>query len=307
MNKSLFMEELSRKWSFCRLSEFFQCLDPASGISHRFKCKLLKESGLKDELSQKQKLTPSGTATAATATGSDASNKDIPGNGATPAFAGVEVPDQTGFETEMQDTAASISPALVDELASKGFSGSSSDTSMDIVMTDSTPRTQTSGSTVTVLSLAAGSSSSQPTPSSLKENQVQHGDSSMAMHPLDTTMETMGVACGTSSSSPVSAPVPLVLLQQEHANASSGTPHPLQTFGHGQYKDDIQSGLHNRGFRNAEGNHQHSRAQTVEAIMSKAPTSPSAGPSGLTLSPASSIGSSISSPMPWQHQPQCQT
>ncbi|KAG0338227.1 hypothetical protein BG004_007303 [Podila humilis] len=50
MNKSLFMEELSRKWSFCRLSEFFQCMDPNSGISHRFKCTLLKEQALKEEI-----------------------------------------------------------------------------------------------------------------------------------------------------------------------------------------------------------------------------------------------------------------
>ncbi|KAF9202603.1 hypothetical protein BGZ49_007258 [Haplosporangium sp. Z 27] len=57
MNKSLFMEELSKKWSFCRLSEFFQHMDPASGISHRFKCKLLKESALKEEKSQKQSAT----------------------------------------------------------------------------------------------------------------------------------------------------------------------------------------------------------------------------------------------------------
>ncbi|KAF8980651.1 hypothetical protein BGZ46_003922, partial [Entomortierella lignicola] len=54
---SLFMEELSKKWSFCRLSEFFQHMDPASGISHRFKCKLLKESALKEEKSQKQSAT----------------------------------------------------------------------------------------------------------------------------------------------------------------------------------------------------------------------------------------------------------
>ncbi|KAF9583456.1 hypothetical protein BGW38_009428, partial [Lunasporangiospora selenospora] len=55
MNKTLFMEELSRKWSFCRLSEFFQCLDPSSGISHRFKCTLLKESALKEEATLKSK------------------------------------------------------------------------------------------------------------------------------------------------------------------------------------------------------------------------------------------------------------
>ncbi|KAG0220605.1 hypothetical protein BGX31_010809 [Mortierella sp. GBA43] len=55
MNKLVFMEELSRKWSFCRLSEFFQCMDPASGISHRFKCKLLKENALKEERNQKPK------------------------------------------------------------------------------------------------------------------------------------------------------------------------------------------------------------------------------------------------------------
>ncbi|KAF9131010.1 hypothetical protein BGW39_002372 [Mortierella sp. 14UC] len=308
MNKPLFMEELSRNWSFCRLSEFFQCLDPASGISHRFKCKLLKESGLKDELSQKQKSTASAAAVAATATGNGATSKDAPGMGAASVLAGQEeASGRTGSETEMQDTNASISVALVDEPLSEGSTGNASDNAMDIVMTDSTATSSASGSpSVVALSSVAGSSSSQPAPSSLKEHQVQQGDSSMAMHPLDTTMETVAVTCGTSSSSSsrspsVSAPIPLVLLQQEQANASSGTFHLLQTFGHGQYKDGVQSGLHNRGFRNADGNHQHSRAQTVEAIMSKAPTTQSSGPSGLTLSPTSSTiscGSSVSSPMP---------
>ncbi|KAF9418616.1 hypothetical protein BGZ76_004364, partial [Entomortierella beljakovae] len=35
MNKTLFMEELSRKWSFCRLSEFFQFMDPSSESDKR--------------------------------------------------------------------------------------------------------------------------------------------------------------------------------------------------------------------------------------------------------------------------------
>ncbi|KAF9900135.1 hypothetical protein EC991_007835 [Linnemannia zychae] len=301
------MEELSRKWSFCRLSEFFQCLDPASGISHRFKCKLLKESGLKDELSQKQKLTASAAATTVTATGTGTSSEDALGKVATSALVGQDrASGRPESETEMQDTSASISVALVDGPLSEGSTGNPSDSSMDIVMADSTPEASSQGSSSVVpLSLAAGSPS-QTTPSTLKENQAQQGNTSMAMHPLDATMETVAVTCGTSSSSSsrspsVSAPIPLVLLQQEQANASSGTFHPLQSFGHGQYKDDVQPGLHSRGFRNADGNHQHSRAQTVEAIMSKASTTSSAGPSGLTLSPSSSTlscGSSLSSPMP---------
>ncbi|KAK3808253.1 MAG: hypothetical protein J3R72DRAFT_87790 [Linnemannia gamsii] len=317
MNKSLFMEELSRKWSFCRLSEFFQCLDPASGISHRFKCKLLKESGLKDELSQKQKLTAGAAAAASTATGTGATDKGVPEMGATSALEGQEEsPAPTGSETEMQDTSASISVALTDNLLSEGAADSTSYSAMDIVMTDSTASTSgaatasssASGpSSMVALSSAASSSSSQPTPSSLKGNQVQQRDSSMVMHPLDTTMETVTMTCDTSSSSlssrspSMSSPIPRVLLQQEQTNASSGTFHPLQTFGHGQYKDDVHPGIHNRGFRNAEGNHQHSRAQTVEAIMSKTITTSSSGPSGLTLSPTSSTlscGSSVSSPMP---------
>ncbi|KAG0255294.1 hypothetical protein BGZ95_005798, partial [Linnemannia exigua] len=308
MNKSLFMEELSRKWSFCRLSEFFQCLDPASGISHRFKCKLLKESGLKDELSQKQKLTAgAATAAASAAIGTGSNDKSVPEMSVTAALAGhEESPAPTGSETEMQDTSASMSVALTDTSLSEGATEGTSDSAMDIVMTDSSASTSStttaslsvSGpSSMVALSSAAGSSS-QSTQAILKGDQVQQRDS---LHPLDTTMETVTKSCDTSSSSSLRSPsmsatIPRVLLQQEQTNASSGTFHPLQTFGHGQYKDDVHSGLHSRGFRNAEGNHQHSRAQTVEAIMSKTMTTSSSGPSGLTLSPTSSTlscGSSV--------------
>ncbi|KAF9298368.1 hypothetical protein BGZ88_007021 [Linnemannia elongata] len=308
MNKSLFMEELSRKWSFCRLSEFFQCLDPASGISHRFKCKLLKESGLKDELSQKQKL--SAVAAGTTATGTGITGKDTPDDVAAATPSGQEA--RTGLEADSKATAASISVALMNETASEGSTPGVADSAMDIVMTDSTTSITTmttpsaSGPSVVALSSAAGSSSSQPAPSTLKDSHVQPGNATM--HPLDTPMETVAVTCVTSSSSStrspsVSAPIPLVLLQQEQTN-TSGAYRPLQSFGHGQqqqHKDDMRSGLNSRGFRNADGNHQHSRAQTVEAIMSKAPATSTAGPSGLTLSPTSSplsSNSTVPSPMP---------
>ncbi|KAF9537919.1 hypothetical protein EC957_007511 [Mortierella hygrophila] len=310
MNKSLFMEEMSRKWSFCRLSEFFQCLDPASGISHRFKCKLLKESGLKDELSQKQKL--SAGATGATATGTGITGKDATEDvvAATP----LDQEARAGLDVDSKVVSASIPAAPMDETPSEGSTTVATDSAMDIVMTDSTaPSTTTTTpsalrpSSVVALSSAVGSSSSQPTPSILKDSHAQPGNATM--HPLDTPMETVAVTCGTSSSSSsrppsVSAPIPLVLLQQEQTNASSSAYRPLQSFGHGQqqqHKDDIRSGLNSRGFRNADGNHQHSRAQTVEAIMSKTPATSTAGPSGLTLSPTSSTLSSnsvVSSPMP---------
>ncbi|KAG0278024.1 hypothetical protein BGZ96_002574 [Linnemannia gamsii] len=310
MNKSLFMEELSRKWSFCRLSEFFQCLDPASGINHRFKCKLLKESGLKDELSQRQKMS-AGTSSAA-ATGIGAAGKDTPEDAPLPSSSSQET---RGLESDAKDSAASISVALMDESPSGGSTAIVTDGCMDIVMTDSTASSRTpittssSGPTsVVVLSSAAGPSS-QPTSSTLKDSHIQQGNALMTMHPLDTPMETVAVTCSTSSSSPsrspsVSAPIPLVLLQQEQVNASVTAYRPLQTFCHGQqqHKDDMRSGASNsRGFRNADGNHQHSRAQTVEAIMSKTPSTSSAGPSGLTLSSASSTlscNSTVSSPMP---------
>ncbi|KAG0290240.1 hypothetical protein BGZ97_006221, partial [Linnemannia gamsii] len=306
MNKSLFMEELSRKWSFCRLSEFFQCLDPASGISHRFKCKLLKESGLKDELSQRQKL--SAGAASATATGIGAAGKDTPEATTPSASSSQDV--RAGLESDAKDSAASISVALMDESPSGGSTASVTDSSMDIVMTDSTtsstPTTSSSSEpiSVVVLSSAARPSSSQPTPSALKDSYIQQGNAAMAMHSLDTPMETVTSSSSLSRSPPVSAPIPLVLLQQEQTNASAVARRPIQTFGHEQqqHKDDMRSGVNNgRGFRNADGNHQHSRAQTVEAIMSKTSSTLSAGPSGLTLSPASSTlscNSTMSSPMP---------
>ncbi|KAG0229112.1 hypothetical protein BGW41_003192, partial [Actinomortierella wolfii] len=49
VNKPLFMECLAKKWSFCKLSEFFQSLDAAAGISVRLKCTLLKNTALKEE------------------------------------------------------------------------------------------------------------------------------------------------------------------------------------------------------------------------------------------------------------------
>ncbi|KAF8927099.1 hypothetical protein BGZ47_002337 [Haplosporangium gracile] len=308
MNKSLFMEELSRKWSFCRLSEFFQCLDPASGISHRFKCKLLKESGLKDELRQKQKLTAG--AAGAASSGSGVAGKDAPEDVTLSTSSGQEI--RAGLEDDLKATTASISVALMNGTPSEGSTTSAPGSAMDIVMTDSTASglaPSALGSTpVVALSSTAGSSSSQPTLSTMRDSHVQQGNAAMAMHPLDTPMETVAVTCSTSSStsprSPsVSAPIPLVLLQQEQTNTSSSVYRPLQTFGHGQQqnKDNMHSGLNGRGFRNADGNHQHSRAQTVEAIMSKAPTTSSAGPSGLTLSPTSSTlscNSTMLSPMP---------
>ncbi|KAF9977558.1 hypothetical protein BGZ73_005687 [Actinomortierella ambigua] len=49
VNKPLFMECLAKKWSFCKLSEFFQSLDEAAGIGLRLKCTLLKNTALKEE------------------------------------------------------------------------------------------------------------------------------------------------------------------------------------------------------------------------------------------------------------------
>ncbi|KAF9155144.1 hypothetical protein DFQ26_009827, partial [Actinomortierella ambigua] len=49
VNKPLFMECLAKKWSFCKLSEFFQSLDETAGIGLRLKCSLLKNTALKEE------------------------------------------------------------------------------------------------------------------------------------------------------------------------------------------------------------------------------------------------------------------
>ncbi|KAF9407755.1 hypothetical protein BGZ94_002576 [Podila epigama] len=57
-------------------------------------------------------------------------------------------------------------------------------------------------------------------------------------------------------------------LQHQHSQSSMDQSHyqTSPSFTHGDYNDDMNSGL-SHGFKGSEGGHQHSRSQTVDAIM----------------------------------------
>ncbi|KAI8602198.1 hypothetical protein EDD21DRAFT_372580 [Dissophora ornata] len=274
MNKSLFMEELSRKWSFCRLSEFFQCMDPDAGIKHRFKCKLLKESALKEELSQKQHSSTS-VKNASMQQQKLNQEQNSPLEGKDPdgkLTATVDVPLSPMDQTPLEAT-------IINDRV---------DVSGDVVMTEDDPNHRHQANDGPPSTFAPSSSITRPsmTPTSLVQ-QTRDICEAISLHPFDSTVET-SVAATSARTATVSAPINLVQLQHDQAQY-----HSLQSFSHGDYNDDMNSGL-SRGCKSTDGSHQHCRAQTVEAIMSGG-----LGTTGSRLSSSSSSSSSsATSPTP---------
>ncbi|KAF9307009.1 hypothetical protein BGZ74_001130 [Mortierella antarctica] len=249
MNKSLFMEELSRKWSFCRLSEFFQCMDPHSGISHRFKCTLLKERALKEERSQKQTKSSGST------------------DGPTPPDK-VEPPSLSSRTTETDG----LRRVLDHEPPS------------DVHMDDVDP--------VETISANPGepvSSSGPPRreseslhpfdmPQSVdasiredphgREGDVSSRNSSSTSPSVIVPFSESVVVCAPegNESRPPSEDRPLrppSSASSSRQQAQTDTSYQSQVYSH-DYSDDMNSSL--RGFKGSDG-HQHSRSQTVDAIM----------------------------------------
>ncbi|KAG0199831.1 hypothetical protein BGX28_006974 [Mortierella sp. GBA30] len=291
MNKSLFMEELSRKWSFCRLSEFFQCMDPASGITHRFKCKLLKESALKEELSQRQKLE---VLSKSTSTLQHQQQHQRP-----------QEHDRRRMHAAVQEVSSTaMNPSVLQVYDAE-------DLSMDVVMAeqhpsglgiDDTDQIPTpprpllcSSSSLSAYSFSSSSSSTLSSSSSLSTSMVEEDsptrDPTM-LHPFDCPVNS---SLDSSSIPRTATPMPMQQTQQEQTQY-----HSQQLHLHSDYNDDMNSGL-SRGCKSADGNHQHCRAQTVEAIMSNAPgigshfssSSSSSSPSTFSLT-ASSASASLS-------------
>ncbi|KAF9113104.1 hypothetical protein BGX27_002214 [Mortierella sp. AM989] len=295
MNKSLFMEELSRKWSFCRLSEFFQFMDPASGINHRFKCKLLKESALKEESSQKQQSATSNrrVPTSQQPKSNEEQSKPVVSNG---REAHVRVEEST--------------MALSTDQGPLDMTRGATDKTGDIDMVESDPR-------------EAIPSSSDPFQAAATAQTARNMHGPVLSHPYENTLNTPATATNSNRTVSVSAPINAIQPQLEQNQY-----HPIQSFTHSDYNDDMNSGL-NRGFKPTEGCHQHCRSQTVEAIMSgglgitgsllntsssscsssaSSPTSTSAASASLstltlTESGMESSARPLSQPQPQQHQP----
>ncbi|KAF9290777.1 hypothetical protein BGZ68_006011, partial [Mortierella alpina] len=286
MNKSLFMEELSRKWSFCRLSEFFQCMDPASGISHRFKCKLLKESALKEELSQKQKQRQASSAKMPVPLDQEQQQQQQQQQQLL-AEQGLRI--NSGDNRTASHANAATRASVGDTLPSGASAGSepaaAEDSSMEVVMASRHfPRVDASGtgrasilshsSSVSSSSLSSHSSSTSSSSRSTGLTEETFVECDLDMHPADTSMD---ISVTTT---------PTVHLHQAHSQYR-----PQQSHSHADYNDDMNSGL-SRGCKSTDGNHQHCRAQTVEAIMLNSHGAGSAFPS--TTSPSSSSSSSFS-------------
>ncbi|KAG0019150.1 hypothetical protein BGZ81_009902 [Podila clonocystis] len=253
MNKSLFMEELSRKWSFCRLSEFFQCMDPNSGISHRFKCTLLKERALKEERSQKQTKLSGST------------------EGPTPIPDKVEPHSISSRTTETDDGARRVldheppSDVHMDDVEPVEFSS----VNLGEPVSSSRPIRRESES----LHPFDMPQSIDTTPIREDHTHGKEGDvtsrnsSSISPSFIVPLSESVVVrAPDENESRPPSEDRPL----RPSSNASSSR-HQAQTdmsyqsqvYSH-DYNDDMNSSL--RGFKGSDG-HQHSRSQTVDAIM----------------------------------------
>ncbi|KAI7824702.1 hypothetical protein BC939DRAFT_139560 [Gamsiella multidivaricata] len=268
MNKSLFMEELSRKWSFCRLSEFFQCMDPASGISHRFKCKLLKESALKEETSQKQQqsaVASKQTPKAATATQQRQRHE----------------PEQSK-QTEGRDTEGNVQVedrplSPMDHSPLEVPVNGNLDQTGDVVMIESAGNETQSNVGCSTLSRTSSSSLQ----SAVIGQEMEDTREAICLHPFDSSAEVMAP---TTANSTRTTSVP--------ASTSLNAFQLQQSYQHTDYNDDMNSGL-NRGCKGTDGSHQHCRAQTVEAIMSS-----TLGATGSHLSSSPSLLSSSSAPSP---------
>lgn len=250
MNKSLFMEELSRKWSFCRLSEFFQCMDPNSGISHRFKCTLLKERALKEE-SQKQP---------------------------TSATEGAPIPDKAGPLSSSRISDTDKSPILVLE------HDQPSDVHMDEVEETSAPEPVSSpGPTRRALhpfDMPQAITPRREDPPGREETNITRTSSISLISPVPSEV----VAEGNETLSP-SEDRPRQPSTSTRQQAQTDTYQSL-VYSH-DYNDDMNSGLRGKG---SEG-HQHSRSQTVDAIMT--PMSASSSHGSFAASAASASLSSL--------------
>ncbi|KAI1316661.1 hypothetical protein EDD11_009617 [Mortierella claussenii] len=280
MNKSLFMEELSRKWSFCRLSEFFQCMDPASGISHRFKCKLLKESALKEEMSHQQ--TGAAGKNSSAISQSD-SQKQSQQDG-----------HSCNTSKDVQTADSRTSTSMIQ--ASSNSADNARDSTDDIVMAecDEQDAIFLSTSSSSSSSVSSSSSSSSSTWSSLSIHQTAntvHADQTsrepMSLHPFDNCGDNVAVTAHDSRTASMSDTTHMVQMPHEQAQY-----HPSQPYPYGEYNDDMHSGL-NRGCKSSDAGHQHCRAQTVQAIMSGGLGV--AGPRVSSSSSSSSLSSSSSS------------
>ncbi|KAG0339149.1 hypothetical protein BG000_002736 [Podila horticola] len=253
MNKSLFMEELSRKWSFCRLSEFFQCMDPNSGISHRFKCTLLKERALKEERSQKQTKS-SGSAEGPTPT-SDKLELPLICSRATATDNGprrvldIESPSDVHMDDVEPVETSSANPG--EPVSSSGPTRRESESLHPFDMPQS-----------------IDTSPIREDHSHGRERDItSRGSSSISSSLVLPFSESVVVRApeGNESRSPSEdrPPRPSSNAPSSRQQAQTDTPYQSQVYSH-DYNDDMNSGL--RGFKGSDG-HQHSRSQTVDAIM----------------------------------------
>ncbi|KAF9343816.1 hypothetical protein BGX26_005173, partial [Mortierella sp. AD094] len=237
-------------------------MDPASGISHRFKCKLLKESALKEETTQKQQSATSSRRAATTPQQRNHEDQSKPA-------------ESNGGEERVQ-IEGNMMASSVDQRVSDANSDAT-DMNVDVDMMESDSREALSPS-------SSSSSSLQAT--FIEQAAARSMHEPVLLHPFDSTANSSSAATNTSRTVSISAPINLIQPQHEQTQY-----HPTQTFTHGDYNDDMNSGL-NRGCKSTEGCHQHCRSQTVEAIMS--------GGLGITgsllASSSSSCSSSASSP-----------
>ncbi|KAF9946758.1 hypothetical protein BGZ65_009419 [Modicella reniformis] len=286
MNKSVFMEELSRKWSFCRLSEFFQCMDPASGISHRFKCRLLKESALKEERNQRQPAAASKTAPATSKQQQQLQHQNQ----------SQQTPVRNTEEPARQSEVMPLSPmdhAVPDTTTTSDVIDDAGDVvMMESEVDEAQQRNEDSPSIATFSTSSSLSATLSPPPPSSSSplqatsiaQEIRVACDSISLHPFDNSENPMEGTDNGVRSTALSAPTNINLLQCDQASYR-----PLQPYTHADYNDDMHSGL-SRGCKNSDGSHQHCRAQTVEAIMSRSLRVD--GSNGSLLNPSSSTSSS---------------
>ncbi|KAF9334103.1 hypothetical protein BG006_002723 [Podila minutissima] len=249
MNKSLFMEELSRKWSFCRLSEFFQCMDPHSGISHRFKCTLLKERALKEERSQKHTKSSGST------------------DGPTPPDK-VEPPSLSSRTTETDGLRRVLDhePPSDVQMDDVDPAETSSANPGEPVSSSGPPRRESESLHPFDIPQAVDASIRED-PHGREGDVSSRNSSSISPSVVVPFSESVVVRTPEGNESrPPSEDRPLrppSSASSSRQQAQTDTSYQSQVYSH-DYNDDMNSSL--RGFKGSDG-HQHSRSQTVDAIM----------------------------------------
>ncbi|KAF9217366.1 hypothetical protein CPC16_007155 [Podila verticillata] len=253
MNKSLFMEELSRKWSFCRLSEFFQCMDPNSGISHRFKCTLLKERALKEE-SQKQAKTSGSTEGAP-----PIPDKDAPG-----LSSRISEIDKCAIRVSLDDQPSDVHMNEV---------GSETSVPEKLVSSPGPTRRESESLHPFDMPQAITPRREDPPGREVGTNVTRHASSISHISPGPLSEVVVAPEGNDSIMSPSEDRPRQPSNASTRQQVQTDTYQSLQVYSH-DYNDDMNSGL--RGFKGSEG-HQHSRSQTVDAIMTPMNASSSHG------------------------------